>query len=215
MAWRRMLLFTQWFQSPFKKIIFPALTFSVIFPALTFLVHRYFSLLSMWLIVTLEWLCFSAPEIITLIRNGQSLNWLRLRTWHPCIHSVLGCYVWLSSVEARWCHLCWFPPGIQRQEVVWVPSLWWPWCPRVQIASSQGNSKPRKQMWVCLAPQTSQNTQCYPQLRASMTRADWELLSSLSQMLAGIRFNAVEFKTWETQNCLWNPSTISQLEMCL
>lgn len=142
MTWRRMLLFTQWFQSPFKKIIFPALTFSVIFPALTFLVHRYFSLLSMWLIVTLEWLCFSAPEIITLIRNGQSLNWLRLRTWHPCIHSVLGCYVWLSSVEARWCHLCWFPPGIQRQEVVWVPSLWWPWCPRVQIASSQGNSSP-------------------------------------------------------------------------
>lgn len=54
----------------FKKDL--CVSFSVIFPALTFLVHRYFSLLSMWLIVTLDWLCFSAPEIITLIRKVQS-----------------------------------------------------------------------------------------------------------------------------------------------
>lgn len=151
----------------------------------------------MWLIVTLDRLCFSAPEITTLIRNVQRVNWLHLRTRHLCIRPVLGCSVWLSSVEARPCHMCWFPPGIQRQEVVWVASLRWPWCPRVQIDSSQGNSKPRKQMWVCLAPHTSQNTKSYPQLWASMTRADRELLSSSSQMLAGIRLNAVEFKTWE------------------
>lgn len=112
------------------------------FPALTFLVHRYFSLLSMWLIVTTK-----LAVLLQLQKSSHSLercrvNWLHLRTRHLCIRPVLGCSVWLSSVEARQCRMCWFPPGIQRQEVVWVASLWWPWCPRVQIDTSQGNSKP-------------------------------------------------------------------------
>lgn len=93
-------------------------------------------------IVTLDWLCFSAPEIITLIRKVQSEL---VCIWEP------GTCVSVLSLAA----LCGWAPWKQGSAVCvgfllaskgrkWseVASLWWPWCPRVQIDTSQGNSKP-------------------------------------------------------------------------
>lgn len=64
-------------------------------PPLTFLAHCYFSLLSIWLIVTLSWLCFSASEIIKVMRNLHRENrlWLRARTcpWPFCGAEFRGC----------------------------------------------------------------------------------------------------------------------------
>lgn len=115
--------------------------FSVIFLLFTFLVHRYFSLLSMWLIVTLDWLCFSAPEIITLIRARCRSELVAFENQVPVYPSCPWLLCVAEPVEARKPYVLvssWHPKAGSGLSCLYDG----PWCPRVQIDTSQGNSKP-------------------------------------------------------------------------
>lgn len=153
-------------------VLFTFVCLLISFSAFVFLARCYFSVLSTWLIVTLSWLCFSPLEIIKLITVLHRVNRLWSTAGDTCVSLIRSFSGELSSLEAGF-HCV---SGFLLQSKDRFPLHHGPVVPGFRLIITEKTANLRSRWWAWLAPHTLQNTRSYPQVWASIARADCELL---------------------------------------